>query len=167
MENRKYSWTYNYSLFKHHDWIKTLCCILAITVLLICFALFLAQPHDFLGVLIENLWLIGMIVALYGISVLITLIWYRKGYAYQYFIENGWLKVCKGYVPMSHEMIVNERIGSHINLKDVSSIKLNKDADSISMKGFLILTTIYADKNEIDYIYQLIKQECVNLKSKG
>ena len=66
---------------------------------------------------------------------------------------------------MSHEMIVNERIGSDINLKDVRSMKLNKDADSISMKGFLILTTIYADKNEIDYIYQLMKQNCVNLKS--
>ena len=66
---------------------------------------------------------------------------------------------------MSHEMIVNERIGSQFQLKDVKTLKLNKKADAISMKGFLILTTIYADKNEIDYIYQLMKQDCVNLKS--
>ncbi|MDY3250858.1 MAG: hypothetical protein SOX32_11000 [Candidatus Choladocola sp.] len=165
MENKKYSWTYNYSLFKHYDWIRALCYIVAITVLIICFGLFIARPYDFPGVLTENLWLIGMILAIYGISVLIALIWYRKGYVYQYTIENGNLKICRGFVPMSHEMIVNERIGSDINLKDVRSIKLNKNADSISMKGFLILTTIYADKNEIDYIYQLMKQDCVNLKS--
>ena len=165
MENIKYSWAYNYSLFKNHDWIKTLCCIVTITVLIICFGFFIAQPHNFIGTLIENLWVIGMIVALYVISVVISFICYRKGYVYKYFIENGHLRVFKNFVPMSHEMIVNERIGSDINLKDVRSIKLNKNADSISMKGFLILTTIYADKNEIDYIYQLMKQDCVNLKS--
>ena len=158
MENDKYSWTYNYSLFKHHDWIKIMCFLFTLTVLIICFAFFIAQPQDFLGVLMENLWVIGMILAIYGISVLIALIWYRKGYLYRYSIENGWLKVIRGYVPMSHEMIVNERIGSSINLKDVRSIKLDKETDSISMRGFMILTTIYADKNEIDYIYQLILQ---------
>ena len=166
MENKKYSWSYNYSLFKHYDWIKIICYIVAITVLIICFALFIAEPHDFIGTLTENLWLIGMIVGIYGLSVLIALVWYRKGYVYHYSIENGWLKVRKDYVPMSHEMMVNERIGSHIQLKDIRSIKLKKDADSISMKGFLILTTIYADKNEIDSIYQLLQQECVNLKGK-
>ena len=166
MENKKYSWSYNYSLFKHYDWIKITCYIVAITVLIICFALFIAEPHDFIGTLTENLWLIGMIVGIYGLSVLIALVWYRKGYVYHYSIENGWLKVRKDYVPMSHEMIVNERIGSHIQLNNVRSIKLKKDADSISMKGFLILTTIYADKNEIDSIYQLLQQECVNLNGK-
>ena len=70
-------------------------CIVALSVLLICFALFIAAPHDFFDTLVEN-----------------------------------------------------------------------KDADSISIRGFLTLTTIYADKNEIDHIYQLIKQECVNLKVK-
>ena len=140
MENKKYSWVYNYSLFKKHDWIKPLCYILGITVLIICFALFLGQPHDFFGTLIENLWLIGMIIALYGLSVLISLIWYRKGYVYRYTIENGWLKVNKGFVPMSHEMMVNERLGSQFQLKDVKTLKLNKKADAISMKGFLILT---------------------------
>ena len=164
MEDKKYSWDYNYSLFKQHDWIKTYCYIVAITVLIICFAFFIAQPHNFIGTLIENFWVIWMIVALYGISVLIALVWYRKGYVYGYVLENGWLRIHRNYVPMSHEMIVNERIGSHINLKDVRYIRLNKDVDSISIKGFLTLTTIYADKNEIDYIYQLIKKECVNLK---
>ena len=79
-------------------------------------------------------------VALYGLSVLISLIWYRKGYVYRYTIENGWLKVNKGFVPMSHEMIVNERIGSGIDLKKVSYL--------------------------IDTVYQILKQECVNLKDK-
>ncbi len=129
MENKKYSWTYNHSLFKHHDWVKTLCYIVAITVLIICFGFFIARPHDFPGVLMENLWVIGMILAIYGISVLIALIWYRKGYVYQYYIENDWLKIDRRFVPMSHEMTVNERIGSQINLKDVRSIKLNKEAD--------------------------------------
>lgn len=164
MENKKYSWTYNYSLFKHRDWIKTICIIVAITVFFICFALFLAEPHDFLGTLIENLWLIWMIVALYSLSVLIALIWYRKGYVYGYVLENGWLKIITKYVPMSHEMIVNQRIGSHIDLKQVRYLRLNKKTNSISIRGFLILTTVYADENEIDYIYQQIKQECVNLK---
>ena len=164
MESEKYSWTYNYSLFKHRDWIKTMCYIVAITVLLICFALFLGKPDDFPGVLIENLWVIGMIAAIYGLSVLIALIWYRKGYVYRYHIENGWLKVKKDYVPMSHELYTNVKSGSEINLKMVRSLKLDKDTDSISMKGHLILTTIYADKSEIDHVYQLIRQGCVNLK---
>ncbi|MGN8632770.1 hypothetical protein ACTNEW_14610 [Blautia sp. HCP3S3_G3] len=137
---------------------------MGITVLIICFALFIADPHDLIGTLIENLWLIGMIVALFGLAVLIALIWYRKGYVYKYVLERGWIKVDRNYVPMSHEMVVNERIGSHIDLKTVSYIRLDKDTDSISMRGFLLLTTIYADKNEIDHVYQLIKQECVNLK---
>ena len=164
MESEKYSWTYNYSLFKHRDWIKTMCYIVVITVLLICFALFLGKPHDFPGVLIENLWVIGMIAAIYGLSVLIALIWYRKGYVYRYHIENGWLKVKKDYVPMSHELYKNVKSGSEINLKMVRSLKLDKDTDSLSMKGHLILTTIYADKSEIDHVYQLIRQGCVNLK---
>ena len=164
MENNKYRWTYNYSLFKNHDWIKPLCCIVAITILLICFALFLAAPHDFLGTLIENFWLIWMIVAIYGLSVLISLVWYRKGYVYGYVLENGWLKIIRNYVPMSHEMVVNERIGSNIDLKQVKYLRLNKGKNSISIRGFLILTTVYADENQIDYIYQLIKQDCVNLK---
>ena len=115
MENKKYSRTYNYSLFKQHDWIKTYCYIVAITVVIICFGLFIARPYDFPGVLMENLWLIGMIVALYGISVLIALIWYRKGYVYKYSVENGWLRMFRHYVPVRHETIVNERIGSIIN----------------------------------------------------
>ena len=164
MENNTYRWSYNYSLFKNRDWIKTYCYIVGITVLIICFALFIAKPHDFIGTLNENLWLIGMIVALYGLAVLIALIWYRKGYVYYYVIESGWLKVIRNYVPMSHEMLVNERIGSDIDLKAVSYIRLHKDTDSISIRGFLTLTTIYADKNEIDHVYQLIKQGCVNLK---
>ena len=105
-----------------------------------------------------------MIVALYSLSVLIALIWYRKGYVYGYVLENGWLKIITKYVPMSHEMIVNQRIGSHIDLKQVRYLRLNKKTNSISIRGFLILTTVYADENEIDYIYQQIKQECVNLK---
>lgn len=165
MEDTKYSWSYNYSLFKKHDWIKPYCYIVAITVVIIGFAFFIARPHDFVGVLMENLWVFAMILALYGISVLISLVWYRKGYAYKYDLENGWLKVFRNYVPMSHEMIVNERIGSGIDLKKISYLKLNKEEESISMRGFLTLTTIYADKNEIDHIYQLIKQECINLRT--
>ena len=65
---------------------------------------------------------------------------------------------------MSHEMIVNERIGSDIDLKQVTYLKLNKGTNSIAIRGFLTLTTVYADENQIDYIYQLIRQECVNLK---
>ena len=163
MENKCYSWTYNYSLFKQHDWIKPYCYIMGITVLIICFAFFIIQPHNFTGMLLENFWVIGMIVAIYGISVVISFICYRKGYVYSYCIENGWLKIRRNYVPMSHEMVVNERIGSHIDLKTVKYIKLDKDTESISIRGFLTLTTIYADKNEIDYVYQLVKQECVNL----
>lgn len=164
MDNKKHSWTYNYSLFKNHDWIKMICCIMVITVLLICFALFLAMPHDFIGTLTENFWVIWMIVAIYGLAVLISLIWYRKGYVYGYVLENGRLKIIRNYVPMSHEMIVNERIGSDIDLKQVTYLKLNKGTNSIAIRGFLTLTTVYADENQIDYIYQLIRQECVNLK---
>ena len=164
MENKKYSWTYNYSMFKHHDWIKIICTMVVITVLLICFALFLAAPHDFWGTLTENFWLIGLIVALYGLSVLIALVWYRKGYVYGYVLKNGWLKIHRSYVPLSHEMVVNERIGSNVDLKAVSYLRLNKETNSISIRGFLTLTTVYADEDQIDYIYQLIKQECVNLK---
>lgn len=165
MEDTKYSWSYNYSLLKKHDWIKPYCYIVAITVVIIGFALFIAQPHNFVGVLMENLWVFAVIVALYGISVLISLVWYRKGYTYKYDLENGWLQVFRNYVPMNHEMIVNERIGSGIDLKKISYLKLNKEKESISMRGFLTLTTIYADKNEIDHIYQLIKQQCINLRT--
>lgn len=164
MENNTYKWSYNYSLYKQRDWIKPYGCVVGITVLLICFALFIAEPHDFIGTLIENFWVIGMIVALFGLAVLIALIWYRKGYVYEYVLKGGWIKVNRNYVPMSHEMVVNERIASRINLQTISYIRLDKDTDSISMRGFFTLTTIYADKNEIDHVYQLIKQECVNLK---
>lgn len=164
MENKKYTWTYNYSMFKHHDWIKIICTLVTITVLFICFAFFLAAPHDFWGTLTENFWVIWMIVAIYGLSVLIALVWYRKGYVYGYVLENGWLTIRRSYVPMSHEMLVNERIGSGIDLKKASYLRLNKDTNSISIRGFLTLTTVYADEDQIDDIYQLIKQECVNLK---
>ena len=164
MENKKYTWTYNYSMFKHHDWLKIICALAALTVLLICFAFFLAAPHDFWGTLTENFWVIWMIVAIYGLSVLIALVCYRKGYVYGYVLENGWLNIRRSYVPMSHEMLVNERIGSGIDLKKVSYLRLNKDTNSISIRGYLTLTTVYADEDQIDYIYQLIKQECVNLK---
>ena len=164
MENKKYTWTYHYSMFKHHDWIKIICTLVAITVLLICFAFFLAAPHDFWGTLTENFWVIWMIVAIYGLSVIIALVWYRKGYVYDYVLENSWLKIRRNYVPMSHEMLVNERIGSGIDLKNVSYLRLNKDTNSISIRGYLTLTTVYADEDQIDDIYQRIKQECVNLK---
>ena len=166
MENKEYRWAYNYSVFKNHDWIRSYCCILLITVLLISFALFLSRPHDFPGVLIENLWLIGMIVGIYVISVPISFVYYRKGYVYQYILKDNCLRVIRNYVPLSHEMIVNERIGSCIYFKDVRHIKLHKDEAYISIRGSLILKTIYADKNEIDQIYQLMKQKCVNLKDK-
>ena len=65
---------------------------------------------------------------------------------------------------LSHEMVVNEIIGSNVDLKAVSYLRLNKETNSISIRGFLTLTTVYADEDQIDYIYQLIKQECVNLK---
>ena len=163
MENNTYTWSYNYSLFKHRDWIKPYCYIVGISVLLIELALFLANPHDFIRTLIEYLWVIGMIVALYGLSVIIALVWYRKGYVYDYVLKDGWLKIKRNYVPMSHEMVVNERIGSNVNLKTVSYLRLHKKTNSISIRGFLTLTTVYADEDQIDYIYQLIKQECVNL----
>ena len=92
---------------------------------------------------------------------------YRNGQhkdVYDYVLENGWLKIRRNYVPMSHEMLVNERIGSGIDLKKVSYLRLNKDTNSISIRGYLTLTTVYADEEQIEYIYHLIKQECVNLK---
>ena len=150
-------------MFKHFDWLRTMCWITAITVSLICLPLAISRPDDIIGVLAENLWVIGMIVGIYAFSVVIALIWYRKGYSYRYTMENGHLKVSKPYVPMSHEMNVNERIGSDIYFKDIRTLKLRKEHESISVRGKLILTTIYADKDEIDYIYQLIKQSCVNL----
>lgn len=164
MENKKYSWVYHYSMFKHYDWLKTMCWITAITVILIVIPLALSRPDDIIGVLVENLWVIGLIVGIYGISIMIALIWYRKGYTYRYTIENDHLRVSRPYVPMSHEMNVNEKIGSDFYFKNIRYIKLNKDTESISIRGKFILTTVYADKGEIDYIYQLIKQSCVNLK---
>ena len=105
-------------------------------------------------------------MGIYVISVLISFVYYRKGYVYQYILKDNCLRVIRNYVPLSHEMIVNERIGSCIYFKDVRHIKLHKDEAYISIRGSLILTTIYADKNEIDQIYQLMKQKYVNLKDK-
>ena len=45
-------------------------------------------------------------------------------------------------------------------------IRLNKSAEFISLRGKLIFTTIYADKDEIDHVYAPIRQSCVNLKNK-
>lgn len=151
-------------MLKHFDWVKTILCITALTVVLICIPLAISRPDDIIGVLVENLWVIEMIVGIYGLSVVIALIWYRKGYTYRYTIENGHLKVSKPYVTMSHEMRVNERIGSDVFFDKIRYIKLNREEESISLRGKLILTTVYADKREIDYIYQLIKRSCLNLK---
>lgn len=45
-------------------------------------------------------------------------------------------------------------------------IRLNKSAEFISLRGKLIFTAIYADMDEIDHVYALIRQSCVNLKDK-
>ena len=45
-------------------------------------------------------------------------------------------------------------------------MRLNKSAESISLRGKLIFATICADKDEIDHVYALIRQSCLNLKDK-
>ena len=41
---------------------------------------------------------------------------------------------------------------------------MNKKADIIKIIGFLIKTNLYANKDEIDFIYKMIKERCDHLK---
>ena len=41
---------------------------------------------------------------------------------------------------------------------------MNKKADIIKIRGFLIKTNLYANKDEIDFIYKMIKERCDHLK---
>lgn len=41
---------------------------------------------------------------------------------------------------------------------------MNKKADIIKIRGFLIKTNLNANKDEIDFIYETIKERCIHLK---
>ena len=105
--NEEYTWEYNYSLFKNHDWIYTYLILLGIIILFIEFALFLVDPGDFFNTFINNLWVIGLILFLFAISVVIAFIWYRKGYVYVYHLTLNCIKVEQSLVYMNHSMFVD------------------------------------------------------------
>ena len=162
--NEEYTWEYHYSLFKNHDWIYTYLILLGIIILFIEFALFLVDPSDFFNTFINNLWVIGLILFLFSISVVIAFIWFRKGYLYVYHLKENGIKVEQPLVYTNHVMFVNQRIASSIYFENIQSIKMNKKADIIKIRGFLIKTNLYANKDEIDFIYKMIKERCDHLK---
>lgn len=90
---------------------------------------------------------------------------YAKGYNYSYILYEDRLKVIKDTVMMNHEMNVNERIGSTIVFNSVRSLKLNSDKGLIEIRGLLIWSTVYANKEEIEKIYNMIKKRCSKPKS--
>ena len=162
--NEEYTWEYHYSLFKNHDWIYTYLILLGIIILFIEFTLFLVDPGDFFNTFINNLWVIGLILFLFSISVVIAFIWFRKGYLYVYHLKENGIKVEQPLVYTNHVMFVNQRIASSIYFENIQSIKMNKKADIIKIRGFLIKTNLYANKDEIDFIYKMIKERCDHLK---
>ena len=165
MEKETYRWSYNYSLTQNHDWIIRYCCVAFIAIAVIFLALLFANSGDFIATFKKDFWVIWMILGIFALAVVISFIYYRKGYAYYYTLKNGNLQICKNYLPDTDETIVNGKMGSFFALRDVKHIKYNKKKHYISFGGFLISSTVYAENDEIDHVYSLIKKECINLKS--
>ena len=163
MENN-HTWTYKYLLYKNKDWIKTLTMIVLITILFIYIPILFVSSSDIPTTIIDNLWLAFLIIDIYALSIFISLILYRKGYYYEYIIKDNSLRVIKDYIPISHEIIVNQRIGSYISFDMVKYLKLNKDKEYIVMRGTLTYTHIYVNKEYIEEVYEILKDKCKNLK---
>ncbi|MDO4486475.1 MAG: hypothetical protein Q4C46_07810 [Bacillota bacterium] len=166
----KKTWDYTYLLTKRYDWLVTTLIIVLITNVLIAIILAFAAVICGIGIielLIECSFIFWIIFGIYLLSCVITLLFYKGKYRYEYILTEIELKSHKGklgIVPFNHEMTVNERIGSCFTYDSVSRLTLLRDRNEIRVRGFMTLTSVYADDEDIDEVWDILTAVCKKAK---
>lgn len=161
------TWKYYYPLTKRFDWLGTVAVLVLITCVLIAAALGLAGALSGKGVfasIIENSFTFWIIIGIYALSCIITVLYYRGGYKYEYVLTERELIVSKGknpeIVPFSHEMTSAARTGGRISLDSVTHLTLDRTGRRIKLRGFMTITTIYANDDELEDVWATLKAAC-------
>ncbi|MDO4501372.1 MAG: hypothetical protein Q4B60_08915 [Erysipelotrichaceae bacterium] len=162
--NNEYRWSYNYYFTRNKDWIKPFLIIFLIIIAIIAIALIITDPKRPLGILIEYWWVFVMMTGIFAFSVLLTLLCYKNGYMCIYEIKDNKLHMDKANIAITHSQMIDQKLANTIYLDDIRHLRLSKEEDAIYIRGVLTITTVYADKQEIDYVYSLLKDGCKNLK---
>lgn len=169
--NIRKKWSYTYLLTKRYDWLVTTLILVLITnallALIFAFTAVICEK-GIIEMLIECSFIFWMIFGIYLLSCVITLLFYKGKYRYEYMLTEIELKVHKGklgVVPFNHEMTVNERIGSCIIYDSVSRLTLLRDRNEIRVRGFMTLTSVYADDEDIDEVWEILTSVCKKAKS--
>ena len=162
--NIKKTWSYSYPLLKQFDWLGTTLILSLITNGLIAIAIIAADIHRAIANLIQTGFVFWMIFGIYFLSCLIVAIAGKGYYQYHYLLTDRELIVSggKGAVPIDHELAVDRRIGNHVDLMSVSRLKLLRSWNKIRITGKLTATAVYAPRDEIDEIWDLLKNACPN-----
>ena len=145
MSGIKKSWSYEYPLTKRFDWIVTTIILMLITDAIIAFALFLADTGNFIGTLKECSFVFWIIFGVYALACLMILIMGGGKYWYSYVLTDTELIMLRNpeeIMALNHEMTVNQRIGSHVDLRSVTKLTLVGEKNEIRVRGKLIHTTV-------------------------
>ena len=155
-------WTYVYHLMKRFDWLVTALVMVLITNGIIALAIALADISKAAETLRACSFIFWMIFGIYLFSCLLTVLLFKGKYRYSYRLTDTELIRSTGIgdIGATHEMTVNRRIGNCVSLDGVSKLVLDKNRNCVIIRGRLTLTTVYANDEDIDSVWNLLLKLC-------
>ena len=86
-------------------------------------------------------------------------------YLYTYLLTDTELIILRNTAELAglnHEMTVDHKIGSHIDLNSVTKLTLVRQRNEIRVRGPLTLTTVYAYDEDLPGVWADLSRICMN-----
>lgn len=186
-------WSYSYPLTKKESILemsRTLGILLLITLAIIAGAFAIASPPgQFLNTLLTFFWVFLMIAGIYAISIPLCILVYRGVYEYAYYADENSLTIMEK--PSDHSrdkavlkatvtaasaadtnvsgaagLLAAYRLGRTISFSSVRSVKPDEIHHAVSLRGFLILTKVYANPADYEAVLSFLRRQCTKEKSR-
>ncbi|MDY5371369.1 MAG: hypothetical protein ACI36T_07495 [Eggerthellaceae bacterium] len=185
-----YTWFYGYSLTKKSkivEMVKTMGLLALISLAIITFALLIGSSSGLVDVIVENSFVYWLIGGVFMLSIPLSMLVYRGTYWYAYRADDTKITVLDAPCgSVSDEQIASSvgsavyasggdrfdarmmldayRAGRIIVYSSVKSLCRNDSDGSISIRGFMTLTKVYANPGDLDAVWNMLIEKCPNAK---
>ncbi|MGN0262596.1 MAG: hypothetical protein ACI4B9_07155 [Eggerthellaceae bacterium] len=183
-----FTWFYGYSLTKRDNiisMVKTMGLLALISFAIITPALLAGTSSSLVDVIIEYSFVYWMIGGIFMLSIPLSMLIYRGTYYYAYraggscvtvldapcgsvsdeqmFSGVGQAAYAAGGGRFDARMMLDAyRAGRVIDYSSVKKISRDASGSSISVKGFMTLTKVYANPEDLDAVWNLLIEKCPN-----
>lgn len=165
-----FSWSYEFPVKERRyllSSLKTMGTVLAFTLLIIAACLAASSPP---GMILETFrscsFVFHMITAIYVFSFILTYFLYKGVFCYSYECDGESL-IMKSYAPPGSpadlaDGTVKIAQSNEIHLSSIKKLIRKRKLNAIDIRGFLIVTTVYASDSDYEKVFSYLAARCAN-----